>query len=139
MEPTFRNGQLLIINRLSYLQSEPERGQIVVFSIPTHPNRDYIKRIVGLPGEIVELRNGLIYINGQRLDEPYVIDPCSHIHCPNSIWQIGKDEYFVMGDNRNNSRDSRTFGSISRSTLIGEAVVRYWPLSDINWLHQNET
>ncbi len=137
MEPTFVEGQRLIISRVNYMVGEPQRGDIVVFNSPQSDSDDpsLIKRIIGLPGELVEIRDREVYINGERLDEPYIKEPCTR-QCRDRQWQLADDEYFVMGDNRNVSNDSRAFGPIKHSAIIGEALFRYWPLNAIGFIHQ---
>ncbi|MCL4254833.1 MAG: signal peptidase I, partial [Anaerolineae bacterium] len=137
MEPTFVEGQRLIISRVNYMVGEPQRGDILVFNSPQSDSDDpsLIKRVVGLPGELVEIRDQEVYINGERLDEPYIKEPCTR-QCRDRQWQLENDEYFVMGDNRNVSNDSRAFGPIKHSAIIGEALFRYWPLNAIGFIHQ---
>lgn len=133
MEPSFFTGQRIIVSRVSYLLGEPERGDIIVFESPDDPAEDppLIKRLIGLPGDTVEIRETEVYVNGARLDEPYFVNrPCTPSNCPDNSWTLGPNEYFVMGDNRNRSRDSRRFGPITREHIIGEALVRYWPPAD---------
>lgn len=135
MESTIYDGQLLLISRVHYaLGEEPQRGDIVVFYPAFDPTQDYIKRVIGLPEETVELRDGQVYINGQLWNEPYVNEACTVSICYNNIWQVGAGEYFMMGDNRNRSRDSRSFGTIPQAAIIGKAILRYWPLPEISWL-----
>jgi signal peptidase I len=132
MQPNFRAEQFLIVSRVSYLVDEPHRGDVVVFDPPGDAGPDplLIKRLIGLPGEQVELREGQVYINGTPLEEPYIRERCT-TRCADESWELGANEYFFMGDNRNNSRDSRVFGQVTRDRIIGEAIVRYWPLPDI--------
>ncbi len=132
MQPTFHTGQVLMISRVNYLFANPQRGQVIVFNAPGKPADEppYIKRVIGLPGELVEVRDMKVYINGQELYEPYINEPCSAGSCPNRTWQLGEDEYFFMGDNRNHSLDSRSFGGVKRERVIGEALIRYWPPQD---------
>ena len=132
MEPSFFSDQRVIVSRVSYYLRQPARGEIVVFQSPDRPGIDppLIKRVVGLPGETVALRDGQVEINGRPLDEDFINEPCSDSRCRDREWQLGADEFFVMGDNRNHSRDSRVFGPVSRANLIGEAVFRYWPPND---------
>lgn len=129
MEPSFFTGQRVIVSRVNYLLDEPHRGEIIVFDSPDRPGIDppLIKRLIGLPGDVVEIREASVYVNGQPLNEPYINEPCNAGSCPDGRWELAADEYFVMGDNRNRSRDSRRFGPITRDHLIGEALVRYWP------------
>lgn len=134
MQPNFYAGQFLIVSRVHYLLAEPQRGEIVVFDPPGDDNQVddplLIKRLIGLPGDTVELRDGQVYINGVALNEPYLKEPCQGSRCRDAVWQLGANEYFLMGDNRNNSRDSRVFGPVTRDRIVGEAIIRYWPPSD---------
>ncbi len=126
MNPNFASGQFIIVNRLSYLLGEPRRGDVVVFASPDEPGHDFIKRVLGLPGETVAVRDGLVYVNGEPLYEPYISAPPTY----RGEWTLGADEYFVLGDNRNNSRDSHAFGPLRRDKIVGQAWVVYWPLED---------
>lgn len=126
MEPTFTTGQFLVVSRLNYLLADPRRGDLAVFHFPGNTERDYIKRVIGLPGDTIEIRDTLVYVNGQALTEPYVKEPCAPYSCPDSIWQLDQNEYFLMGDNRNYSSDSRAFGAVQRDFLLGEVIFRYW-------------
>lgn len=132
MAPNFATGQVLIVSRVHYLLSDPQRGDIVVFHPPGRPTSEspYIKRVIGMPGDTVEIRDQLVYVNGEQLDEPYINEPCGS-SCRDNIWQLGANEYFVMGDNRNHSSDSRGFRTpVTRKDIIGTAFVRYWPPQD---------
>ena len=133
MQPNFWAEQFLIVSRVHYLLGNPQRGDIVVFDpqgddgTPNEPL--LIKRLIGLPGEHLEMINGQVYINGTPLDESYTKEPCRS-NCADRAWDLGENEYFMMGDNRNNSRDSRVFGPVTKDRIIGEAVIRYWPPQD---------
>ena len=142
MENTLHNGDNLIVDKLSYRFRDPERFDIIVFPFQYQANTYYIKRIIGLPGETVQImEDGSIYINGEKMEESYgreVIQPETIGRAAEPI-VLGEDEYFVMGDNRNNSSDSRTdiVGNIKREDIIGKAWLRIWPLSDFGVLkHQ---
>lgn len=142
MENTLHNGDNLIVDKLSYRFHDPERFDIIVFPFQFQDNTYYIKRIIGLPGETVQIMDdGSIYINGEKLEENYgmeVIKPETIGRAAEPI-ELGDDEYFVMGDNRNNSCDSRTdmVGNIKRENIIGKAWLRIWPVSDFGVLqHQ---
>jgi signal peptidase I len=142
MENTLHNGDNLIVDKLSYRFHDPERFDIIVFPFQFQDNTYYIKRIIGLPGETVQIMDdGSIYINGEKLEENYgmeVIKPETIGRAAEPI-ELGDDEYFVMGDNRNNSSDSRTdmVGNIKRENIIGKAWLRIWPVSDFGILqHQ---
>ena len=127
MEPNFQDDQYLMVSRIHYLFNEPERGDIIVFHYPEQVTDDYIKRIIGIPGDTIELRDARLYINGEIIDEPYINEPCAPRNCAEETWQLDPDEYFVMGDNRNHSRDSRIFDAIRRDHIVGEVIARYWP------------
>ena len=142
MENTLHNGDNLIVDKLSYRFHDPERFDIIVFPFQFQDNTYYIKRIIGLPGETVQIMDdGSIYINGEKLEENYgmeVIKPETIGRAAEPI-ELGDDEYFVMGDNRNKSSDSRTdmVGNITRENIIGKAWLRIWPVSDFGVLqHQ---
>lgn len=124
MEPTLYEGQYLIVSKISYWFHLPERGDIVVLDPPNGQSEiPYIKRIVGLPGEAVEIRAGRVWINGIALNEPYISSPPSY----QQTRVLGEEEYLVLGDNRNNSSDSHVWGTLPRDNIIGKSVFRYWP------------
>ena len=131
MEPDFHDGQYLFVNRLIYMLHPPERGDVIVFIPPTNTSRDYIKRVIGLPGERVEIVNGSVLIGGEELKEPYPLNPGTYSFGPVTA---GPDEYFVLGDNRDNSSDSHSWGMLSTKKIIGKAWVTYWPLDLIGWV-----
>ena len=126
MVPTLNNGQFVMVNRLAYKFGEPSRGDVVIFHYPRDPEQEYIKRIIGLPGDVVEITGGQVYVNGQQLNEPYISAP------PRSEgrWEVPAEHLFVLGDNRNNSQDSRNFGYVSQENVIGKALFIYWPPPD---------
>jgi signal peptidase I len=136
MQPTFYTGQFLIVSRVNYLLGDPQRGDIVVFHYPGNPDEDYIKRVIGLPGDTVEIRQQRVYVNGVQLNEPYINEECTDDMCADNSWELGPDQYFVMGDNRNHSSDSRRFGPVDRGYIVGEVLIRYWPPSDWGIVHQ---
>lgn len=123
MEPTLHNGQYLIISKITYWIHPPERGDVIVFHPPNNAGEDYIKRIIGLPGERVEIREGKVWVDGVALDEPYV---SSAPRYPGS-WTLGEGEYLVFGDNRNNSSDSHSWGPLEEGSIVGKAWLSYWP------------
>ena len=130
MEPNFENGDYLIVDELSYHLRGPERGEVVVFKYPQDPTQRYIKRIIGLPGETVEIREGKVIISNENgsqvLNES---DYLSGIPTPGEIQvTLGENEYFVLGDNRPASSDSRRWGSVPRDDIIGRVFIRAWPL-----------
>lgn len=134
MEPTFHNREYLIIDEISYEFRQPERGEVVVFRYPEDPDKHFIKRIIGLPGEMITISNGLITIskNGQpvTIDEPYIREPFGGNHQTT----LGEGEYFVMGDNRLYSLDSRTWGPLPAQLITGRVLVRLFPFNEVGWL-----
>ncbi len=140
MEPTLHHGDQLIMDKLTYHFSEPERFDIIVFPFQYEENTYYVKRIIGLPGETVQIDlEGNIYINGEILEEDYGLEPILFPGLAAEPITLGEDEYFVLGDNRNNSSDSRdaSVGNIHRDDIVGKAWVRIWPLNKIGVLkHQ---
>lgn len=135
MEPNFHNGEYLIIDELSYRIEDPKRGDVIVFRYPQDPSQFFIKRIVGLPGETVAITSGSVVIrsaedpNGTALSENYL--PEMVVTTPDTVMELGDKEYFVMGDNRSASSDSRRWGALEERFLIGRALVRLWPPTDI--------
>jgi len=137
MEPSFYTSQRVIVSRVNYMIGDPQRGDIMVFNSPGSPpdSPPLIKRVIGLPGETVEIRDRQVYIDGRLLNESYINEVDSTSPGNRTPVTLEPDEFFVMGDNRNHSRDSRFFGPVSRSAVIGEALVRYWPPQDWGLLH----
>lgn len=135
MEPTFYSDDRLVVSRIHYLLEIPQRGDILVFNslVPSEAEQGtmLIKRVVGLPGETVEVREQNIYINGEMLAESYIKEDCRFSRCPDDTWQLGQNEFFMMGDNRNNSRDSRRFGPVPLGNIVGQVIFRYWPLASV--------
>lgn len=140
MENTLSNEDNLIVDKLTYRFSDPKRYDIIVFPFRYADNTFYIKRIIGMPGETVQIdREGNIYINGEILEESYGREVIQNPGLAANTIQLEEDEYFVMGDNRNNSSDSRDpmVGNIHRDEIIGRAWVRIWPLNKFGVLkHQ---
>lgn len=131
MEPTLSHGDNLIIDKISYRFRDPERYDIIVFPYQHAENTYYIKRIIGLPGETVQVLGGYVYINGERLNEHYGAELMKEAKIAASPIELGDDEYFVLGDNRNNSSDSRdpSVGVLHRDQLIGRAWLRIYPFA----------
>jgi len=126
MEPTFEEGQRLMVNKAVYRLREPQRGEVIVFHPPNNQSPDYIKRIIALPGDTVEIKEGVIYINDSEINEPYIKEPPSYTHRQQEILE---NEYFVLGDNRNNSNDSHNGWVVEREDIIGKAWISMWPPS----------
>ena len=139
MENTLSDGDNLIVDKITYRFSDPKRYDIIVFPYQYEDNTYFIKRIIGLPGETIQVTDGKIYINGQVLDESYGREVLKSGGIAETPITLGEDEYFVMGDNRNDSMDSRdpSVGVLHKSELVGRAWVRIWPLSKFGILrHQ---
>jgi signal peptidase I len=150
MQPTLEGGQYLLVNKLVYLRMDqdrlsrmmpfwsvnsgeqsfavhpPRRGEVIVFHFPRDPSRDFVKRVIGVPGDTVEIRNGVVLVNGQVMDEPYLT---SRDNSSLSRVTIGEGEYFVLGDNRRGSNDSRNWGTVPEANILGKVWIIYWPLS----------
>ena len=133
MQTTLSDGDNLITDKITYRFRDPKRFDIVVFPFKENTSKLLIKRIIGMPGETVQIKNGKVYINGYELQENYGIAVMDDAGIASEPILLGEDEYFVLGDNRNNSQDSRfsSVGNVSRSDLIGRAWVRLWPLDKI--------
>lgn len=136
METNLHTGQFLIVSRLSYLKvddfvdlGDPERGDIVVFDFPGNPADDYVKRIIGLPGETVAIgADGSVRVDGEALSEPYLAQAMTQPYRGRTgTWEVPPDSYFVLGDNRNSSSDSRSWGTLDEAYIVGKAWVSYWP------------
>lgn len=133
MEPNFDDGEYILTDKVSYRIGVPKRGDVIVFKAPKNEEVDYIKRIIGLPGDTVNIQNGKVFINGTDINETYL--PADFVTFPGSFLSEGSSatvpdgEFFVLGDNRNHSSDSREWGFITRKEIIGKAFFRYWPFS----------
>ncbi len=124
MQPTLYAGNYVLVNKLAYRWSSPARGDVIVFRYPPDPTQvPYIKRIIGLSGDHIHIADGKVYINGQMLDEPYIKVSTMQ----GGDWNVPEKSLFVMGDNRNNSSDSRSWGMVPIDNIIGKALVIYWP------------
>lgn len=134
MEPNFEDHQYLIINEITYRFNDPQRGDIVVFRYPKDPRQYFIKRIIGLPGEKVIVKDGKVYIfndeykNGVAINENIYLD--TTVTVGNKEIELGEDEYFVLGDNRSASLDSRSFGAVPKRLIVGKVWLRGWPFQE---------
>jgi signal peptidase I len=126
MEPNLTEGQFVVVNRLAYRWADPEHGDIIVFHFPNNPAKRYIKRVIGVSGDLVSANNGHIAVNGILLDEPYLASTPNY----EGEWVVGPEELFVLGDNRNNSNDSKNWGTLKLEAVVGKAIFIYWPLGD---------
>jgi signal peptidase I len=133
MMPGLKDQERIFINKYTYRLGGDsiERQDLVVFHYPYDPTQSYIKRIIGLPGDTVEIKDGNVYVNGQTLDEPYVPEEYRDPVRTNQKWVVPAGKYFVLGDHRNSSNDSRVWGFVGRTAIYGKAVFVYWPLEKI--------
>jgi signal peptidase I len=133
MMPRLENHERIFINKFVYRFEPIERGDIVVFWYPLDPSKSYIKRVVGLPGDGVSISNGRVYVNGRRLEEPYLPpEYVDHQSYPTAV--VEPDHYYVLGDHRESSNDSRVWGTVDRRYIYGKAVFIYWPFSQFGSL-----
>lgn len=134
MKPTLLPDERLLVNKLAYRFGEVKRGDIIVFHFPANPSEEYIKRVIGLPGDWVQIRENKVYVNGKELSEDYIAAPVMY----EGEWVVPPDSLFVLGDNRNQSSDSHSWGFVPIKNVIGKALVVYWPLDKVKFLtHPN--
>ncbi len=126
MEPTFHDGDYVVVNRLAYKFGAIQRGDVIVFPPPQNKEVDYIKRVIGLPGDHVSILDGMVYLNNHPISEPYLMEKPVGNYAERVV---PEGSVFVMGDNRNHSEDSRVWGFLSIDTIIGKAIFRYWPFN----------
>ena len=157
MDSTLQDGQYLLVNKIVYLRFDrdaiarlvpfldggadadetlfafhpPKRGEVIIFHFPRDPSRDFVKRVIGVPGDKLEIRRGQVYVNDVALDEPYITHPDRRTVDPT---RIGPESYYVLGDNRGASQDSRDWGTVPTENIIGRAWVSYWPLENFSVL-----
>jgi len=136
MMPSLQNDERIFINKFVYRFgiSDIGRGDTVVFLYPGEPSKSYIKRVIGIPGDTVEIDNGTVIVNGHALSEPYVAEDFRD-HMPMARKVVPPDQYFVLGDHRSSSNDSRSWGWVPRQNIYGKAVFVYWPLEDLGAVH----
>ncbi len=143
MEPNFHDGDYILTDKISYRFGPPQRGDVIIFKSPTDPDVDFIKRVIGLPGETVKISDGKVIIindqnkNGFTLKEPYQTNgpTTGGQQAPeNTAIKIGTGQYFVLGDNRLESFDSRSWGLLPKKNIIGKAWLRYWPLNEFGFI-----
>lgn len=138
MYPTMNNGDYLITEKVSYRFGDPERGQIVVLKNPRDESQDFIKRIIAVPGDTLKIEDNNVFVNGQKLNETY-LPPNTQTHTGTFISEstdikVGANQFFVFGDNRDHSSDSREWGPVTKEELVGRALFRYWPPKSIGSL-----
>lgn len=132
MQPSFYEGNVLLVNKLAYKLGKMHTGDVLIFHNPKALEEDYIKRLIGKPGDTVRAENGKIYVNGVALDEPYIAQPPYYI----GEWVVPEDSVFVLGDNRNSSSDSHSWGFVPLDDLVGKALLVYWPLNAVEIIQQ---
>ncbi|MGD0708476.1 MAG: signal peptidase I [Anaerolineaceae bacterium] len=132
MEPTLMPGEFLLVNKLAYHLGSLQRGDIIVFHYPGDPSQDYIKRIIGLPGDDIKVQSGEVMVNGFALTETYISAPPEY----QGEWVVPTDSLFVLGDNRNSSSDSHSWGYVPESFVIGRAIFIYWPFNAAKSLYR---
>jgi signal peptidase I len=140
MQTTLHNHEYILVDKAQYAFSKPRRGDVIVFEYPLDTTQDYVKRVIGVPGDTVTVdADGTVAVDGTVISEPYVSTPT--YLCPDEVsgagtstWVLKSDEYFVMGDNRGNSSDSRCWGPVPAHDIIGKAALVYWPLGDLHLL-----
>jgi len=143
MEPNFHDREYLIIDELSYRFHEPSRGQVIVFRYPRNPQEYFIKRVVGLPGEQVQIKDGKVIVynesnpDGLTLSEKYLPSDLMTFSQDDTKINVGSDEYYVLGDNRGASKDSRYFGTVNKSFVTGKVLFRGWPVDEITVFNQS--
>ena len=134
MIPTLQDGEYVLVSKLSYRLGAPQHGDIIVFKYPGEPPQDLIKRIIGLPGDLVQVTGSKVLVNGQALVEPYIAAaPLYH-----GQWRVPDGFLFVLGDNRNDSSDSHSWGLLPRENVIGKAILIYWPPPEWNMIYHYE-
>jgi signal peptidase I len=127
MQPNLYTGQYVLADKIAYRLGSPQRGDVVVLVPPIAHGESFIKRLMGLPGDTITIRGGKVWINGQLATEPYIAAPPDY----SGSWTLGPDQYFVLGDNRNDSSDSHVWGSVPRADITGKALVVYWPPAQV--------
>lgn len=130
MEPTLIKGDILLVNKIAYKLADFKYGQIITFHYPLDPEMDYVKRVIGLPGDEVEVKEKQIWVNGKQLYEPYISAPPEY----EGVWEVPEGQLFVLGDNRNPSADSHVWGFVPEENVIGKALAIYWPLNRLRAL-----
>ncbi len=133
MQPHLSDQERIFVNKFVYHFTDIERGDVVVFWYPKEPSKSFIKRVIGLPGEQLEVRSGIVYVNGEEVNEPYVRSEFFDYHSYGPV-TVPPQTFFVMGDHRNSSNDSRHWGAVPRENIFGKAIFRYWPMSKLGLL-----
>jgi signal peptidase I len=135
MRPTLEDGEFVLVSKLSYHLGKVNRGDIIVFHFPMNPQEELIKRVIGLPGDHISVQGGVVAVNGQKISEPYIASTPSY----SGEWDVSAGDLFVLGDNRNNSNDSKDWGLLPMDKVVGKAIVIYWPPSLWNIIQHTQT
>ncbi len=130
MQPTLHANEFVLVNKLAYKLGQPQIGDIIIFHYPLDPKEDFVKRVIGLPGDTVKVEDGTVYVNGHALIEPYIAAKPNYT----GTWNVPPDSLFVLGDNRNQSSDSHSWGFVPMNYVVGKAIVIYWPLNEMQVL-----
>jgi signal peptidase I len=130
MQPNLNEGEFVVVNRLAYRWEEPQRGDIIVFRFPGNQEKRYIKRVIGLDGDLISIQEGQVSVNGTILEEPYIA--AAPIY--EGEWIVEPNKVFVLGDNRNNSNDSKNWGTLEEEAIIGKAIFVYWPPTEFGMI-----
>ncbi len=142
MYGTLHHSEFVLVNKLAYVRSEPQHGDIIVFNYPEDPSEQFVKRIIALPGDTIEIRQGAVFVNGEKINEPYVSRGAQLAGFTGrdelASRTVPADSYFVMGDNRRGSRDSREWGFLPRKFIVGKVWVAYWPPEDFGIIQHFE-
>ena len=136
MQPGLHSDEYVLVNKIAYIFHQPDRGDIIVFHYPLDTTQDFIKRVIGLPGDTITVNSNTVWVDGVKLNEPYV---SAEANSEGMTWKVPPGNYFVMGDNRPYSDDSRSWGYVPQSDLVGKAVLLYWPVSDFELLNTYPT
>ncbi len=134
MLPTLQDGEFVLVNRLAYRFDAPQRGDIIVFHFPPDPTQDLIKRVIGLPGDTINVQGGVVFVNDEPLPEPYIAQAPFYT----GSWVVPAGNLFVLGDNRNDSSDSHSWGMLPFENIVGKAVLIYWPFQNLQLIDHYE-
>lgn len=134
MQPTLYENEFVLVSKLAYKVGDPKIGDVVIFHSPTKPGEDFIKRIIGVPGDHIQVYGGKVFVNGFRLNEDYLADVPRYV----GEWSVPSGHLFVLGDNRNSSSDSHDWGYVPMENVVGRAVAVYWPLNKFTILKQTD-
>lgn len=132
MQPTLQAGEFILVNKLAYRLGDAQRGDIIVFHYPKDPSEDFIKRVIGIPGDSVVIQDGVVKVNNQSLTEDYIAAPPGYA----GQWQVPENSLFVLGDNRNQSLDSHSWGFVPDDYVVGRALIIYWPINKMRVLNE---